>query len=1152
MTSKNGEKKVILNGQFDARLQLENFLKDRKVIEKKTYHTHTAFGPPFGKFNIPEDEMDEFYTLYCNAMQRGCDLHMVERPRKNGPLLIDIDFNFDYDHGDRFYKDDDIKYVIGCANGIIRKYYKCNSKTILAFAFEKEKPSAKDNKEQNTKEWKDGFHIVYPYIAISEEMRYLIIDSIKKKVDDSKGFRHIPYINSVDDVFDMSVIKANGWMMYGSRKDNGPWYTLTKIYDCTYEEIDIKDYKHRDLVKILSNRQYDDDEETDFKDNISKEDLEDVIENVLLKYGVLKMDGKKKKNSNNKNNFKDDDIEFDDTTDVDDDDYESQKNNDEYVPDDIESIRNEILNKRKEQNRQKNKQDKSKEINLAKKLVRIMSKERATTYHDWIKVGWTLHNVSPNLLDAFKEFSKKAGKNYNEASCEKVWKEAIKSNLTIGSLRHWANIDNPDLYDELLTECVNELIVEAESGTEYDVARVVHELYKELYKCTSINHNVWYEFQNHRWVEVEAGYTLSTKISEEITREFAILNSTYMRQMASRNKKGTDKDILLTKANNVLKIMNNLKKSGFKERVIKECKNMFYDCEFEEKLDSNKNLIGFHNGVYDLIDGVFRPGIPDDFVSLSVGYEYEEYHKNHEYVKGIIEYFSQIQRDVDMREYILTLMASYLDGHTKKEQFVLWTGSGCHAAGTNILMYDRTIKKVEDIKIGDKLMGDDYKPRIVKHLYRGRDKMYKIIQNVGQTYTVNGGHRLALKFNDDSQINYNENKHRYEIIWYESDEYQGLIKKHKFMQENESNLAFEFFEQLKQNENIIRKNHLIVIPVTAYLTLQENIKELLYGFKSELIEANMQEPNKTQFDTHQIRIEYSGEDEYFGFELSDNQRYLLDDLTVTANSNGKSKTVELFQLAFGDYCGVLPITVLTRKRGGAGSATPELAEMRGKRFVVFQEPENNDEIQVGFMKELTGGDTIYARKLFKDPIKFKPQFKLLLTCNKLPFIPSTDGGTWRRLRVSPWESEFVDDPKLAHQFKKDYELLDKLELWKKAFLWYLMKVYYPIFTKQGLNEPAKVTQFTGKYRKQSDIFLEFIDSNLTLTKDDKDFESFDVLYAALKYWYGESYSGRCPYAKKDLFEYLSNNNYKIDKSNLFGVKFKSDEKNNGPKLTLDD
>lgn len=222
-------------------------------------------------------------------------------------------------------------------------------------------------------------------------------------------------------------------------------------------------------------------------------------------------------------------------------------------------------------------------------------------------------------------------------------------------------------------------------------------------------------------------------------------------------------------------------------------------------------------------------------------------------------------------------------------------------------------------------------------------------------------------------------------------------------------------------------------------------------------------------------------------------------------------------------------------------ATPELADKRGKRFIVFQEPEGDDKIYVGVMKELTGSDWIMARPLYKEPFKYKPQFKLLLTCNKLPFIPSTDGGTWRRLRVTPWESEFVDDdPKPPKQFKKNYNLTDDLAKWNQAFMWLLLNKYYPKYKKEGLKEPKKVTLFTDNYKKNSDVYWEFICEFMIVTKNKKENETLSYMYDEFKKWFRAAYSTlACP-ARKDLQEYLSTKDYcNVEGGIIYGLCFKS-------------
>ena len=79
----------------------------------------------------------------------------------------------------------------------------------------------------------------------------------------------------------------------------------------------------------------------------------------------------------------------------------------------------------------------------------------------------------------------------------------------------------------------------------------------------------------------------------------------------------------------------------------------------------------------------------------------------------------------------------------------------------------------------------------------------------------------------------------------------------------------------------------------------------------------------------------------------------------------------------------------------SGGTNTELVQLKGMRYAVMQEPSKGDRINEGIMKELTGGDKITVRGLYKESVTFKPQFKLLLTCNDLPTIPSNDGGTWR-------------------------------------------------------------------------------------------------------------------------------------------------------------
>jgi len=74
------------------------------------------------------------------------------------------------------------------------------------------------------------------------------------------------------------------------------------------------------------------------------------------------------------------------------------------------------------------------------------------------------------------------------------------------------------------------------------------------------------------------------------------------------------------------------------------------------------------------------------------------------------------------------------------------TGLGkCLGKDTPVLMFDGTVKAVQDVQTGDVLMGPDSQPRNVLSTAQGRDNLYKVVPVKGDPYIVNEAHILSLK-----------------------------------------------------------------------------------------------------------------------------------------------------------------------------------------------------------------------------------------------------------------------------------------------------------------------------------------------------------------------------------------------------------------------
>jgi len=151
-------------------------------------------------------------------------------------------------------------------------------------------------------------------------------------------------------------------------------------------------------------------------------------------------------------------------------------------------------------------------------------------------------------------------------------------------------------------------------------------------------------------------------------------------------------------------------------------------------------------------------------------------------------------------------------------------GTGkCHAFDTPILMYDGSVKMVQDIVVGDKVMGDDSKCRNVVSLGRGEDDMFDIVHANGEKYGVNSEHIMCLKqsgMNFIKNVKTKSGETRYKVCYFDKNDYKQHSRRFDNMED-----ATKYLDEMKLEHDYIE------IPVKTLLKLPKYIRTNLKGYK---------------------------------------------------------------------------------------------------------------------------------------------------------------------------------------------------------------------------------------------------------------------------------------------------------------------------------
>jgi hypothetical protein len=679
-------------------LKLHTFKKEDASPEKQI--THTRIGDSKanihgGSYHIPDSEYQHFMSLlYNNVVSKNAPEYLTEKQLDNaGPIVIDVDFRYDYAVQEKKHSKDHIDDIIFAYLSELEKVYQFDEDTKFEiYVMEKEAV----NRIAEKQICKDGIHIIIGLQA-EQVVKVHLRNKILEQIGDIWG--GLPITNTWPDVFDEGI--TNGcvnWQLYGCRKPGHEPYTLKYLYKISVDPADGEIVVESDVA------------------NAAKLFNETTIQRLSVRYtkhptlfinpefaetyatlkGITSASGSASKKANAVGNrlispsFDHGNLSILS--------IKSAAELESAVARFLETIDTSDYELRESHDYT---------------MTLPESYYGAGSFTNWIRVGWALRNISDRLFIVWVAFSAK----YNRFEYSSItadlwprWQGFDMNNpngLTKRSIMHWSKKDAFDAYMQVRHNSVEyyiDLTVDtitvgdsdkhSKGCGDYDIAKVLYQLFKDEYVCVSVKASIWYRYQNHRWREIDSGTSLRKAISEELRKLYSQKAFKLLSQMSSISADDDKYKKMEAKAFKLKNIIARLSQTNDKKNIMTEARELFYDGSFLKKLDVNPYLLCFANGVIDFKEKRFRPGYPEDYLSRCTNLDYIADISNPKYAKmmdEIHDFMNKLFPVAELRKYMWDHLASTLIGTSANQTFNMYIGIGQNGKSVLVNLMEKVL-----------------------------------------------------------------------------------------------------------------------------------------------------------------------------------------------------------------------------------------------------------------------------------------------------------------------------------------------------------------------------------------------------------------------------------------------------------------------------